>query len=162
MTSRFITAIVAGAGIAALSLPAMAGDIAPPEALTTAYVVHKLASDGLEVRDIEFENGIYVADIATGDGHTYRAAVDPLTATANPHAFANRALGRDEAPAGSLSSSIIVQLLDAAGYPQIAEMEIENGLWKVKARDAAGQKAKLRVDPISGAIAGPAGMIASK
>lgn len=155
MTFRFITTIAATAGIAALGASALASDLAPADGMSTAYVVHKLAADGLEVREIEFEDGVYVVDIATGDGHTYRAAIDPLTGTANPHAFADRRLDRDRAPANSLSSSIIVQMVDAAGYPQIAEMEIERGLWEIEVRDAAGRETKLHVDPITGTIANP-------
>lgn len=156
MSFRFASSIAAATAILALgSAAALADDRIPAEALSPAYVVHKLAADGHELRSIEFKDGAYRVDVATGDGRTYRATVDPADASLNPHAFVGRGLRADQAPAGSLSSSIIVQLVDAAGYPDLVELEMKNGMWKVEAQDATGRKAKLWADPVTGAIAGP-------
>lgn len=152
MTFRFRTALAAAAA-AVLAVPAaLAGDIAPAGANDAAYVVHKLAAEGQEVREIEFDDGRYEVDIAAGDGTTWRAEVDPFDAAATPRAVPGRRAGRDGAPAGSQSASLIAQAVDAAGYGRIAEMELDDGAWKVKALDAGGRMARLRVDPLTGAV----------
>lgn len=148
---RTILATIAGftATLAAVGIAA-ADDKIPASALSPAYIVHKLAADGTELRSIEFKGGAYVVDVATSDGRTYRAAVNPDTGDLNAHAFLGRALQADTAPANSLSASLIVQQIAAAGYDDLIEMEMKNTLWKVKARDAAGRPAKLWVDPVTG------------
>lgn len=148
---RTVLATIAGfsAALATVGIAA-ADDRIPASALSPATVVHKLAAEGTELRSIEYKRGAYVVDVATGDGRTYRAAVDPDTGDINAQGVPGRALRADTAPANSLSASLIVQQVAAAGYEDMIEMEMKNTLWKVKARDAAGRQAKLWVDPVTG------------
>jgi hypothetical protein len=83
------------------------------------------------------------------------AAIAAIAGTAVMGASAAVAvLGASAAFAAPDASPAVVRRVNAAGYPRIAGMAIEKGLWEVEARDAAGRKARLRVDPVSGAVGG--------
>ena len=47
---------------------------------------------------------------------------------------------------GNVSVSSVIQNLNKAGYQTISQVEFENGAYKVKAVNTAGQQVKLKVD----------------
>lgn len=153
MTKRILISILTGATLLGAGASVAAADERIPSGvLSPAYIIHKLAADGTELRSIEYKRGAYIVDVATGEGRTYRAAVDPDSGELNSHAFMGRTFATDSAPAGSISRSLIVQAVANAGFGEVIEMEMKNTLWKVKAQDDAGRVVKLWVDPVTGSI----------
>lgn len=59
------------------------------------------------------------------------------------------------AQTGRLSGSDILQRVERAGYSDVRDLEFDDGLWEVKARDGDGRPVELLVDPDSGAIIDP-------
>jgi len=46
--------------------------------------------------------------------------------------------------------------LTAAGYSNVHDIELDDGVWKAEARDAQGAKVELRLDPGTGKVIGKA------
>jgi hypothetical protein len=151
MTRRFVTVLAVCAGLLTVPLAAQANDQTPA---TLGQVVQKLAADGKEVREIKLRDGLYLVDIAAGEGRTRRVAIDPATLEENHQASAHRGHGLDRAPAGSLPATEIVRRLDLAGYRVITEMDLQHHHWKVHALNSAGKPVKLDVDAVTGAVSG--------
>lgn len=60
-------------------------------------------------------------------------------------------LASDKPPADAKPLSAIATQLEQQGYSPIAEMEFDDGRWKVEAYKD-NQKRKLRVDPVTGKV----------
>lgn len=54
--------------------------------------------------------------------------------------------------AATVDAAGAIAAVKAAGYSVIREVDWDDGAWEIKANDAQGQKAKLRVDPTSAAV----------
>lgn len=54
--------------------------------------------------------------------------------------------------AAPIDAAAALSAVRAAGYTEVRELEWHDGGWKIKARDAQGHKAKLRVDATSAAV----------
>lgn len=133
-------------GIAA---PALAQEQA--ETLNPTYLVHKLTADGLELRSLEAERGIYEARVVATDGTIVKVGVDPQTAEltdAFSHADARPAQG--EAPKVNAAQAIMAAA--GTGYWDVREVELKRGQWKVEARDDQGRNRTLTVDAATGKV----------
>lgn len=57
--------------------------------------------------------------------------------------------------ATKLGTTEILQRVEQAGFTDVRDLEFDDGLWEVKARDRAGTSVELLVDPVSGDIIDP-------
>lgn len=143
------TTAIAAASVIALASAAQAADagrdIGSGNALPPTFIVYKLAQDGIALRKLEAEGGIYEARVEATDGSIVKVGIDPQTAEltdAYSHARARKADG----PAPKVDAAQAIQAVAATGYWDIREIEFENGGWKVKAGDDSGRRANFIVD----------------
>jgi Peptidase propeptide and YPEB domain. len=57
-----------------------------------------------------------------------------------------------EAPAQQLNIKQIIAKLESAGYTNIHDVEKDDGVWEVDAKNSAGQRVELIVDPVTGEV----------
>lgn len=141
--TKSLTALTFAALIAAA--PAFAAD-----ALPATYLVHKLTGDGIALRSLESERGIYEARVTATDGTIVKVGVDPQTAEltdAYSHAKAHPA-----EPATRLTASQAIMAAAATGYWDIRDVDFKRGVWHVTARNDDGASRTLAVDDASGAV----------
>ena len=55
-------------------------------------------------------------------------------------------------PANAKPLSEIIKAIEDRGYKTITEVEFEDGVWKVEARQPDGKEVHIKVDAVSGAI----------
>lgn len=130
-------------GIAA---PALAQDNLP-----ATYLVHKLTADGLELRSLEPEDGVYEARVVATDGQLVKVGIDPQTAEltdAYSHAKARPASG----PAPAVNAAQAIQAAATTGYWDVREVEYKRGHWQVEARNDQGRERTVTVDGTTGAV----------
>jgi len=125
--------------------------VASGDRLPAAYVVHKLTADGIALRGLEAEDGLYQAKIDAGDGTIVTVGIDPFTAEltddfnrSRPH----RAKG--EAP--KLSAAAAITAVADTGHWDVSEVEYEKGRWEVKAADDQGRVEEFVVDASTGRL----------
>lgn len=53
-----------------------------------------------------------------------------------------------------LPASAVIERLSGQGYTNVTEMEVERGLYEVKAMDADGRRIELLVNPVTGDVIG--------
>lgn len=94
------------------------------------------------VRDIELDDGLWEAEVRGADGRWHDLHVDP----ASGEVIDPRSGGQ------LLDAGAITRRVEAAGYTGIHDLELDEAVWDVEARDAAGQRVELRVHGFTGAI----------
>lgn len=108
-----------------------------------ADVEAKLRAAGYaEIRDVEFDGGLWEADVRRADGRWGDIAVDPATG----EVFDARD-GRTVLDVRSVTDA-----LAAAGYTEVSDLDRDGALWEAEARDAQGQRVELRISGIDGRI----------
>lgn len=108
-----------------------------------ADVEAKLQAAGYsDIKDIEFDSGLWEADVRRADGKWADIAVDPATG----EVFDSRD-GRTVMDVRSVTDS-----LAAAGYTEVTDLDRDGALWEAEARDAQGQRVELRISGIDGRI----------
>lgn len=131
------------AGIAA---PAFAQEILPP-----TYVVHKLTAEGVQLRSLEPEHGIYEAEVVTTDGRIVKVGVDPRTGDlTDAYSHARARVAKEPAPAINAAQAIMAAA--NTGYWDVREVEYEHGRWEIEARNDLGWKRTVTVDGVTGAL----------
>lgn len=147
------TASLTLALLATTAAPALADERIPADALAPIQVIYQLLGQGHDLRGLEFNKGIYRADIRTKDGRIVSLGVDPRSGELLPHAFLGRQRnGHIEAV--PVSAADAVQKVAGDGHHQVVELEFKNDIYKVKARDDAGALARYAVDARTGALSG--------
>lgn len=58
-------------------------------------------------------------------------------------------------PAGNLTTTDVIQLVERAGYTHVRDVEFDDGLWDVEATTADGRSVDLKIDPDNGEIIDP-------
>lgn len=137
--------------VLAAAAVAVAAPAAAQETLPVTYVVHKLAADGLEIRSLEPEDGIYEARVVATDGTIVKVGVDPQTAELTD-AYSHAKARRDRGPAPKVDAAHAIMAAAATGYWDVREVEYEHGRWEVDARDDRGHSRKLIVDAVTGKV----------
>ena len=108
-----------------------------------ADVETKLRAAGYsEVKDVEFDSGLWEADVRRADGRWADIAIDPTTGE-----VFDSADGRTV-----LDVRGVTDALDAAGYTEISDLDRDGALWEAEARDAQGQRVELRISGIDGRV----------
>lgn len=124
---------------------------APQERLPAAYVVHKLTADGIALRGLEAEDGLYQAKIDAGDGTIVTVGIDPTTAELTD-AFNRSRPHRAKGDEPKVSAAEAITSVAATGHWDLREVEYEKGRWEVKAADDQGQVEKFVVDATTGSV----------
>jgi len=108
-----------------------------------ADVEAKLQAAGYsDIKDIEFDSGLWEADVRRADGKWADIVVDPATG----EVFDSRD-GRTVMDVRSVTDA-----LATAGYTEVTDLDRDGALWEAEARDAQGQRVELRISGIDGRI----------
>ena len=122
----------------------------PPEStqaatgMTEVDVRALLAAKGFtEINDVVFKEGTWTADAKSADGNHVELKID--AATHNIYSDDEVAtIGKDQ----------IIIKVQAAGYTNVHDVELEGGVWKAEANDSKGNDVELKLDPNDGRIIG--------
>ncbi|NYZ61207.1 PepSY domain-containing protein [Luteimonas sp. SJ-16] len=126
-----------------LAVSLAAGAALAQDAMTSAQVRSALTDGGYtEVRDIEFKDGLWKADVKDATGNKIDVRFDPATGRIYP----------ENAGATSLGEADIRARLTAEGFTRIDDVKFDDGLWEAEADDAQGQRMDLKLDPQDGRI----------
>ena len=108
-----------------------------------ADVTARLQAAGYaEVRDVEFDGGLWEAEVRRADGRWGEVALDEASGEIFD-AKDGRAV---------LDARAIAQALEAAGYTEIADLDRDGALWEAEARDAQGTRVELRLSGHDGRV----------
>lgn len=123
----------------ALSLPALA---IPVEDASTA--LQQITAQGFHAPyELEFRHGYWVAESTSTEGLRVSVLVDPVTGEVQ---------AIDRHGNGGLSAQRIKEIVRAAGYSRITDIEFDDGFWEVDAVDEFGREVELIVHPVTGAL----------
>jgi uncharacterized membrane protein YkoI len=133
----------AASAILALAIAAGVQAQAPtPGGLSAAEIVQKAEQAGYSaIDDVEFDDGLWELDATAPDGRRVDLLMDPRT---------GEILDPRAAPA--LAAADIARMLEAQGYSNVHDIELDDGRYEVEAVNAAGQKVDLKLDPRDGRI----------
>lgn len=150
-TRIFSAALAIGiAGSIPLALAQTTPVATPPEStqaatgMTEVDVRTLLASKGFtEINDVVFKEGTWTADAKSADGNHVELKID--AATQNIYSDDEVAtIGKDQ----------IIVMVQAAGYTNVHDVDLESGVWKAEANDSDGNDVELKLDPNDGHILG--------
>lgn len=130
---------------------------------SAAQVADKLRSMGYVVRDVDFENGLWEAEVRQyRNSPKIKLMLHPVTLEVlnqnGPSAGGGQGHGGGHGHGGGqgqqqlLSAQQIIQALQRAGYTYIHDLEFENGRWEAEAVNRAGQRVDLHINPYTGAV----------
>ena len=95
-----------------------------------------------EVRDIEFDSGLWEAEVRRADGRWGEVSLDPTSGEVFD-AKDGRAM---------MDARGIAEALEAAGYTEISDLDRDGALWEAEARGADGQRVELRLSGHDGRV----------
>jgi hypothetical protein len=145
------TIAIAAVSVIAIAQAAQAADAGADATLPPTFIVYKLAQDGIPLRKLEAEGGIYEAHVEATDGSIVKVGIDPQTAELTD-AFSHSRPRRADGAAPKIDAAQATQTVAATGYWDIREVEFKKGGWEVKARNDDGRRAKFIVDAVSGQV----------
>lgn len=120
-----------------------AGAYASAQQLGLQQAVQKLEAAGYAlIDDVDFDDGVWEAEVVRKDGSHGDVAVDPATGEIFDGA-SNRPL---------LDAKAVLAKLAGAGYTQIHELEREGALWEAEAWDRNGKRLKVVVSGYDGRV----------
>lgn len=106
------------------------------QAGTAADIAAKLQAAGYgEIRDVEFDGGLWEAEVRRADGRWGEVALDEASGEIFD-AKASRVI---------LDARAIAESLETAGYTEISDLDRDGALWEAEARDAQGTRVELRL-----------------
>ncbi|WP_440225517.1 PepSY domain-containing protein [Dokdonella sp. MW10] len=119
--------------------------------LTAVQVRERLVAAGYtQIEDIEFDDGFWEAEARRGDGVRVDLVLHPVTGVILAETIDGPG---GTTPGGTiLTADQIRAALTAAGYTQIRDLEFDDGFWEADARNRAGQRVELTIDPYTGAV----------
>lgn len=133
--STLITALVLAAG---LSTVAFAAPAAGPAEITDTL----RAAGYNEVRELEYDDGLWEAEVRRANGLWGDVSIDP----ANGEVF-------DSASTRPLiDMPQVLAAIEGAGYRQVHDLDRDGALWDAEAYDAQGQRVELRISGYDGRI----------
>lgn len=143
LSSALAVALATAAG-GALAHDHDRGDRRAADSMTAPQVRAALEADGYtDIRDVEFDDGMWKADAKSAEGRDVDLRIDAKTGRIYP-----------ENATPTLGEADIRAKLSAAGYTNVRDVEFDDGLWKAEADDRDGRKVDLRLDGGTGAIVG--------
>ncbi|MFB9068849.1 PepSY domain-containing protein [Pseudofulvimonas gallinarii] len=110
--------------------------------LGTTEILQRVEQAGFtDVRDLEFDDGLWEVKARDRDGRRVELLVDPAT---------GEIIDPRSTPA--LGAADIRSRLEAQGYTAIRDVEYDDGRWEAEAVNAAGQAVDLKLDPRDGRV----------
>lgn len=110
---------------------------------TVGDVGAELAAAGYaEAREIEFDDGLWEAEVRGDNGRWSEIHVDP----------ASGEILDSRAATALLKAADIRVALEAVGYREIEDLDRDGATWEVDAVDARGQRVELRVAATDGRV----------
>ncbi len=139
MTSIAIKTTILAATLAALTpLAVLAADLRG-----SSDVAATLAAAGYaEVQEVEFDDGLWEAEVRRADGRWTEVHVDPATGEVFDDANA----------AGQLDLAGVLAALERQGYTQANDIDRDGGTWSAEAIDPRGQRVELRLAGTDGRV----------
>jgi hypothetical protein len=95
-----------------------------------------------EVRDIEFDSGLWEAEVRRVDGRWGEVALDAASGEVFD-AKDGRAM---------IDARGVADALEAAGYTEISDLDRDGALWEAEARGPDGQRVELRLSGHDGRV----------
>lgn len=127
----------------ALSLCVAAGSVAAQAPSGPADITRILNAAGYtEIRDVEFDDGVWEADVRGSDGRWHDVAVDA----------SNGDLMDDHGGRALLTATELANRLAAAGYRDVHDLDLDDAVWEADATSPAGQRVELRVNAHTGRV----------
>lgn len=138
-----VKTMLTASAVLALAISAVVGAQAPAAGqLTAAEIVGKAEQAGYTaIDDVEFDDGLWELDATAPDGRRVDLLMDPRT---------GEILDPRAAPA--LTAADIAQLLQAQGFSNVHDIELDDGRYEAEAVNPAGRKVDLKLDPRDGRI----------
>jgi N-formylglutamate amidohydrolase len=114
------------------------------QALTEPQVQGQLTTQGYtRVHDLKFKDGMWYAEAKSANGKRVDLRIDAKTGQVYP-----------DKQVSQLSRQDVHAALETQGYTHVHDVDFDDGLWKAKARNPAGNRVKLKIDPASGKVLG--------
>ncbi len=145
-TTIIISAAALGLGTA---LAVHAAETPSADVLPPTYIVHQLVGLGYDVREVEFEDGVYEAEVRNAEGKIVDVEIDPISGAL---LSAAPAPAPQPDPSVAVNAAAAIETVALAGYWDITELDWKNGAYRIRARDDAGSSARFTVDGRSGQI----------
>lgn len=112
--------------------------------MTTTEIMQAVEQAGYtDIRDVEFDGGLWEVEATGTDGRRVDLQIDPRT---------GEVLDPNAAPA--LTAADIASRLQSQGYSNVRDIEFDDGRYEVEATNSAGQNVDLKVHPRDGSILG--------
>lgn len=112
------------------------------QAMTEPQVQSQLTAQGYtKVHDLKFKNGMWHAEAKSANGDRVDLRIDAKTGQVYP-----------DKQVSQLSKQDVRASLETQGYTNVHDVEFEDGMWKAKADNPAGNRVKLRVDASTGKV----------
>ena len=131
------TPLIAALALASLSTAVSAANAGPADVADTLR-----AAGYAEVRELEFDDGLWEAEVRRANGLWGEVAMDP----ASGEVF------------DALSARPLIELpqvlaeLERAGFRQVHDLDREGALWDAEALDAQGMRVELRISGYDGRV----------
>ncbi|MBQ4854428.1 PepSY domain-containing protein [Rhodanobacter sp. B2A1Ga4] len=117
---------------------------AAQQAMTEPLVQGRLTAQGYtKVHDLKFKDGMWYAEARSANGHRVELRIDAKTGQVYP----------DE-QVSQLSRQDVHAALETQGYTHVHDVDFEDGMWKARARNPAGNSVRLKIDASSGKVIG--------
>ena len=114
------------------------------QAMTEPQVQSQLTAQGYtKVHDLKFKDGMWYAEARSANGSRVDLRIDASTGQVYPDEQVSR-LSKDDVRAA----------LETQGYTHVHDVDFDDGMWKAKARNPAGNRVKLKIDATSGKVVG--------
>jgi hypothetical protein len=127
----------------ALTLSLAAGSVAAQSPAGPADITRQLNAAGYsEVRDIEFDDGLWEAEVRGKDGRWHDVAVDGTSGE-----LMDDRGGRPLLPMADITAS-----LAAAGFSNVHDLDLDDAVWEADATTAQGQRVELRINAHTGKV----------
>ena len=100
------------------------------------------AAGHAEVRELEFDDGLWEAEVRLANGRWADVAVDPATGEVFDAMSPRRLIEIQE----------VIAAVERAGYTQVHDLDRDGALWDADAFGADGQRYELRISGYDGRI----------
>jgi hypothetical protein len=131
------TRLIAALALASLSTAALAAIGSPADLTRTLN-----AAGYAEVRELEFDDGLWEAEVRRANGLWGEVAVDPDSGEVFD-ALSSRPL---------IELPQVLASIERAGYTQVHDLDREGALWDAEALDVQGMRVELRISGYDGRV----------
>ncbi|MDW2983282.1 PepSY domain-containing protein [Rhodanobacter sp. KK11] len=117
---------------------------AAQQAMTEPQAQGRLTAQGYtRVHDLKFKDGMWHAEARSANGSRVDLRIDAKSGQVYPDKQVSR-----------LSKQDVRAALETQGYTRVHDVDFDDGMWKAKARNSAGNRVKLKIDATSGKVIG--------